>query len=180
MKSRGRPLAIYALTSLIASVVAPICIVPGGPLHAQTASKFGTRSPRVCSEIKTKPTPEQAATLIQCNQETMGPRDITLLENVRVQMGSSQPYNSRTHSHLTGVDTTSQVYLLRGSYTWYHCDPESVIPAIKSDNRGKNCFYVNSSAAEGYCYQTTFGDWNCYLHDDVHNEQVRDQPPPRS
>jgi hypothetical protein len=168
------------LAAIIASVVTTICILPAGPLHAQTAPNFGTRSPRVCNDIKVKPTPEQAAALVQCRQEHTGVRDITLLENVQIQMGGPQPYNYRAHSHLTAADTTSQVYPLRGSYVWYHCDAESVIPAIKSDNRGKNCSYVNKSSATGFCWKTTFDNWDCTILDTEHNDPVMYQPPPRS
>jgi hypothetical protein len=173
MKSRGLPLAICALGTLVA-------ISAASHAYAQSTPNFGTRSPRVCNDIKVKPTPEQAAELVQCHQEYKGARNITLLENVQIQMGGPQPYNYRAHSQLTGVDTTSQVYPLRGSYVLYGCDAESVNPVIHSDNREKNCSYVNKSSATGYCWKTTFGNWDCSIVDIEHNDPVLNQPPPRS
>ena len=167
------PLAFSAAVVLIAGASA-------SPVNAQSEPRFGTRSVRTCAPVKAKPTVVQAAALIQCHQEHKSSSEIVLLTDVRVEMGGSQPYNYHAHSHLTAVDTTSQVYPIRGSYTWYDCGVIAVYPAIHSDNRGKNCITSLAPAGKGFCWLTTFGSWDCVLNDVDHHDIQKDQPPPRS
>ena len=145
----------------------------------ETESRFGTRAPRVCAEMRNAPSSAEAAALIQCRQEDIRTRDIVLLENLVVQIGAPQPYAYNAHSRLTGVDTTSQVYPIRGRFRRYSCDVVQVIAVLNSDNHGKNCSYVDKTAAEGFCWKTTFGSWECNMDDISHNDPVMEQPPPR-
>ena len=103
--------------------------------------------------------------------------DMMLIENVDVQVGGPEPYNFNAHSRLTAIDTTSEVYPIRGSYIYYDCRRVAVY--IGSDNTGKNCHSVARPTATGYCWATTFGNWDCFMIDDYHNEVVEDQPPPQ-
>lgn len=143
---------------------------------AQTQERFNTRAPRTCAEVRGVPDNAQAVALIQCHQEGIRTRDILLLENVTVQIGAAQPYNSR--NPLTAADTASRVYPIRGSFRRYSCDVVQVIPAINSDNRGKNCSYIDKTSAEGYCWRTTFSTWDCNMDETTHNDPVLNQPPP--
>lgn len=123
----------------------------------QKVERFGTRPPRVCGEVKAKPTPDQAAALVQCRTETMSEGEIYLLEKVQVQMGSGQPYNQKAHVFLTAVDTTAKVFPIRGSLTSYRC------VRTKDGGVGTNCVTVAGPNAQGYCWPTTFGTWDCIL-----------------
>lgn len=124
---------------------------------AQAEPQFGTRSVHVCSKQTSLPSPAQAAALLQCNAEVKEATNITLWENVRVEIGGAQPYNFNAHSRLTGVDTAAKVYPIRGSYLYWNCD------TISSYNRGANCHSVDFRNATGYCWPTTFGDWQCAM-----------------
>ena len=157
--------------ALAAATIIFLCSAGSAPLFAQTVERFGTRSPRVCADIKSKPSPEQAAALIQCRTETMSEGQIYLLEKVRVQIGAAQAYNERTHAFLTGVDTTSKVYPIRGSLTSYTC------VRIKDGGKGTNCVTVAGPNAQGYCWPTTFGTWDC-IFSGPDSDPVPNQPPP--
>jgi len=146
---------------------------------AQAEPTFGTRAIRICASVNSKPTPAQAATLVQCHLENKSAREIYLLERVVVQMGGSQAYNYPAHHLLTSINTETRPSPIRGSYITYNCNKISVIPAINSDNRGKNCFTVNKPAATGYCWQTTFGNWDCVMGDSNSTDPVQDQAPPK-
>ena len=148
-------------------------------VRAQAEPKFGTRAIRTCAAVNSKPTPEQAAALVQCHLESKSVRDIYLLERVVVQMGGSQAYNYPAHHLLTSINTESRPYPIRGSYVRYDCNAISVIPAIKSDNRGKNCSTVNQPGATGYCWQTTFGNWDCVMGDANSIDGLSEQAPPK-
>ena len=148
-----------------------VLIAASTNLSAQTVARFGTRAPRVCAEVRSKPTPEQAAALIQCRVETMSEGEIYLLEQVRVQMGSAQSYNEKTHVFLTGVDTTAKVYPIRGSQTSYRCI------RTKDGGVGTNCVTVAGPNAQGYCWPTTFGTWDC-IFSGPDSTPVPNQPPP--
>ena len=147
--------------------------------RAQAEPTFGTRAVRTCAQVNSKPTPAQAAALVQCHLEHSSVREIYLLERVAVQMGGSQAYNFPAHHLLTSINTESRPYPIRGSYATYDCSRISVIAEINSDNRGKNCVTVNKPAATGYCWQTTFGNWDCVMGDANSNDPVQNQAPPK-
>lgn len=132
-------------------------IVTAASAFAQNVERFGTRPPRVCAEVRVKPTPEQAAALVQCRTEAVSEGQIYLLEKVRVQMGSAQAYNERTHVFLTGVDTTAKVFPIRGSLTAYRC------VRTKDGGVGTNCVTTAGPNVQGFCWPTTFGTWDCIL-----------------
>lgn len=166
-------------TFALSIAIALASIATDTAVFAQSDAVFGTRNIQVCSPVTSKPSLEEAAKLVQCGRESKTARDMVLLENVHVQMGGGQPYNFQAHSRLTGVDTTSEIYPIRGSYTYFDCSRISVMPIIHSDNTGKNCFSVSQPNATGYCWQTTFGDWQCSMIDTTHNDVVENQPPPQ-
>ena len=148
------------------------------PAAADSQDRFGTREPYVCDDFTDPPDAEDAASLVQCNQEVIETRSIRLLTNVVVHVGSPQPYNSRTHSSLNDADAVTPVYPIRGSFRRYNCDVVQVNAALNWDNHGKNCSYVDKTAASGFCWKTTFGTWSCYMDDNAHNDNVMEQPPP--
>jgi hypothetical protein len=154
-------------------------VLAAASAQAQPEPTFGTRAIRTCAQVNSKPTVEQAAALVQCHLENKSVREIYLLEHVVVQMGGSQAYNYPAHHLLTSINTETRPYPIRGSYITYDCSKISVIPAINSDNRGKNCFTVNKPAATGYCWQTTFGNWDCVMGDANSTDPVQNQAPPK-
>ena len=141
------------------------------PAFAQFVPRFETRSPRTCTPVGAKPSPEQAAALLQCRSESITEGEVSLWEKVRVQIGGPQAYNERTHAFLTSVDTTAKVYPIQGSYISYRCI------RIKDSEKGKNCVTVTQPTASGFCWPTTFGTWDCVMSGS-RSEVVPNQPPP--
>ena len=101
----------------------------------------------------------------------MSEGEVHLLDRLSIQFGGAQPYNERTHAALTAVDTTSSIYPVRGSYTSYNCI------RTKDGGVGTNCVTSAQSNATGYCWVTTFGNWDCIISQPSSNI-VQNQPPP--
>lgn len=88
----------------------------------------------------------------------MGPK-LYLLENIQVEAGKSRPF-LETDRNFTDIDNTEPIYPIRGSYDWYVCHINEVgFPP------GKNCTLYKEPSCTGFCYKTTFGDWNCTMTD---------------
>jgi hypothetical protein len=116
---------------------------------------FGARMPRKCSPVKHVPSETEAAALIQCATEKGGEPGafdplIYLWQNVHVQMGTSRSYAYNSDSHNNSIDTTAKVYPIRVTGDQLSCTGQPTCKAAHADN------------SEGSCYQTTFGDWQCY------------------
>lgn len=101
----------------------------------------------------------------------MSEGEVYLLDQLTVELGGAQPYNERTHTYLTAVDTASSVYPLRGNYIGYNCI------RTKDGGVGTNCVTSDQSNATGYCWVTTFGNWDCIISKPLSNI-VQNQPPP--
>ncbi|WP_425147451.1 hypothetical protein [Deinococcus sp.] len=117
---------------------------------------FGARMPRKCKPVTHVPTETEAAALAQCATENGGEPGafdplIYLWQNVRVQMGKSRPYAYNADSHSTSIDTEARVYPIRVTGDQLSCTGKPTCMTRHADN------------AEGTCYKTTFGDWQCYF-----------------
>ncbi len=117
---------------------------------------FGARMPRKCKEVTHLPNEAEAAALAQCATESGGESGafrpmIYLWQNLKVQMGGSRPYAYNADSHSTSIDTEAKVYPIRVTGDQLSC------------TGAPTCLTSHADKAEGTCYKTTFGDWQCHF-----------------
>lgn len=117
---------------------------------------LGARMPRKCNPVKHVPNEAEAAALAQCAIENGGDAGafnpmIYLWQNLQVQIGGSRPYAYNSDSHSVSIDTTSEVYPIRVTGDQLSCTGQPT------------CATRHADKAEGTCYKTTFGDWQCYF-----------------
>jgi hypothetical protein len=152
---------------LLAAIVGIFLFGAGSSVFAQQGigARYGARDPRTCADTK-NPTSgaisaEQATKYVISNLEHQFGENLYLVENVKVEIGGSRPYNAYTDSGAADIDTTAPVYPIRGSFDQYQCAPISKL----YPNNGRNCTLYHMRKAEGKCYKTTFGDWCCTMLD---------------
>jgi hypothetical protein len=121
--------------------------------------KYDARAPRTCSKVTSPPSAAQAAVLVQCTMDAESYTGLGLIQDVKVDMGSSRPFVYYTDAGLAGIDLNAKVYELRGSYTGYFCN----LVSANLNGPGKNCIKSVVPKAQGWCWKTTFGDWSCKL-----------------
>jgi hypothetical protein len=143
----------------------------GPPVFSQ---KWQTRLPRECSKVTNPPNALQAAALVQCTMEYQSSQVISLMQEVKVEVGGPRPFIPEDSS-FRQIDPSSKVYPIRGSEKMYLCGP--VIENV-FHNTGKNCSYCAQTKAEGRCWKTTFGDWQCSLAGGGDGTQTQNQPGP--
>lgn len=161
MKAKSIITGFFALAALTAFVFAISAATDG------VGAKYGGRDPHTC-QSKKEPTKgaisaEQAKQYFICGVEGESSSSfswLTLVENVKVEVGKARPYQQLSDSH-PDTDTTAPLYPIRGRFTQYQCDQLSSYDR----NTGKNCAVFNNPNATGVCYKTTFGDWNCKMND---------------
>jgi hypothetical protein len=143
----------------------------GPPFFSQ---KWETRQPRECSKVTSPPTAAQAAALVQCTMEYQSSQVVSLMQDVKVEVGGARPFMAED-SAFSQIDPAGKVYPIRGSEKMYLCGPvlESVM-----HSQGKNCSYFVQSKAEGRCWKTKFGDWRCSLAGGGDGTQTQNQPGP--
>lgn len=121
--------------------------------------KYGTRDPRTCTDT-TAPTTgaitaDLAAKYLMCQREGESSNLLYLIEDAKVQVGGGINYESIKASRvLYEIDVNHPVYPIRGSYI------KNVCSRIYNENEESKCT-VETVKADGYCYKTTFGDWQC-------------------
>jgi hypothetical protein len=84
---------------------------------------------------------------------------LALIQDVKLEMGSSRPFVYYTDAGLAGIDLNAKIYELRGSYTGYFC----TLASASLNGPGQNCIRSAVPAAQGWCWKTTFGDWKCKM-----------------
>lgn len=142
--------------------------------------KYEARDPKTCADTK-KPTrgaisAAQATEYIICGKEKDEGGHLTLVENLKVQLGAATPFNRDTFGYAPDVDAKFPVYPFRASLDMYQCNEVS----DSIENRGKSCTVYVRPKATGVCVKTTFGDWRCELSGfDVGDaERKFNMPPP--
>jgi hypothetical protein len=142
-----------------------------GSLSAQPGigAKFGSRDPFVCKS-KTQPASgapsgQQLVDLIRCGSagERVYDGQLYLLENVKAEIGKGRPYVYTDYGHK--LDPSKPVYPIRGSFDKYQCTALNPKIGMKGRNPGDNCSIYPQPKAEGICYTTTFGEWDCLMQD---------------
>ncbi len=142
-------------------------------------AKYGSRDPQTCADMKAPArgaiTAALAAKYFICASEKEEGQYLYLVENVKVEVGGGIPYAAIIgHRSFPEVDVKHPVYPIRGSHTQYQCHAES-----DYYEPGKNCNRYEHRNAKGYCYKTTFGDWQCFQSElSMPNENIFSRVPP--
>jgi hypothetical protein len=136
-------------TGSAAGISGPLTILP----------EYDARAPRTCAKVTSPPSAAQAAVMVQCTMEGLSPTGLQLFQDVKLEMGAPRPFVYNTDAGLDGIDLKAQVYPLRGSYTGYFCTKwgGTLVPI------GHNCVVSVVSTAQGACWKTSFGDYQCKL-----------------
>jgi hypothetical protein len=137
--------------------------------QAGVGATYGSREPFVCNSMKEPttgaPSGQRLVDLVRCGSagERVYDRQLYLLENVKVEIGKGRPYQPTDKAHK--LDPSKPVYPIRGSYDKYQCDALNPKLGMKGRNLGDNCFVYPNPKAEGICYISTFGEWDCIMSD---------------
>jgi len=121
--------------------------------------EYNTRAPRTCVKVTSPPSVAQAAIMVQCTMDSVSATGLGLIQDVKIEMGSSRPFVYYTDAGLAGIDLNAKVYPIRGSYTGYFCS----LSSASLDPNGKNCIKSVVPVAQGWCWKSSFGDWSCKL-----------------
>jgi hypothetical protein len=96
--------------------------------------------------------------MVQCSMDALTDTGLGLVQDVKIEMGSSRPFVYQTDAGLPGIDLTAKVYPLRGSYTAYFCRLiNNMAPA------GQSCIKSPVPVSQGWCWKTSFGDYKCLM-----------------
>ena len=128
-----------------------------GPLTMKP--EYDARAPRTCAKVMNPPSAAQAAVMVQCAMDGLGPTGLQLTQDVVLEMGAPRRFVYNTDAGLAGIDVNAPVYPLRGSFTGYFCSKwgGSLVPI------GHNCVVSAVPTAQGWCWKTSFGDWSCKM-----------------
>ena len=164
---RMRPLALcfFVLTLLIP----PGCKSADGEGAGQSVAgvsgpltmlpEYNARAPRTCSSVKSPPSAALATVMVQCTMDAVSATGLGLIQDVKLDMGSSRPFVYYSDAGLAGIDLNAKVYELRGSYTGYFC----TLVSASLNPPGQNCLKSVVPSAQGWCWKTSFGDWKCKM-----------------
>src|SRR6185437_11446426 len=122
--------------------------------------EYQARAPRKCASVTKPPSVAQAAIMVQCSMDGLGSTGLSLIQDVKIEMGKPRPFVYQTDAGLAGIDLSEQVYPLRGSYTGYFCTKigGTLVPA------GHSCIRSAVPESQGWCWKTSFGDYTCKMH----------------
>jgi hypothetical protein len=161
-----RPVALYLFVLTLFSPLG--CKTAGGEGAAQSGAgisgpltmltEYQARGPRTCSKVTKPPSAAQATVLVQCTMDSLSYTGLGLIQDVKLDIGSSRPFVYWTDAGLEGIDLKADVYPLQGSYTGYFCRLISnMAPA------GQSCIKSVVPKAQGWCWKTSFGEWKCKM-----------------
>ncbi len=96
---------------------------PGSSLSgpAVMLPEYQARGPRKCSSVTKPPSVSEAAVMVQCTMESLSSFGLGLIQDVKIEMGTSRPFVYNSDAGLSGIDLNAQVHPLRGSYVDYLC-----------------------------------------------------------
>jgi hypothetical protein len=156
----GGDAGVGATAPSAAAAQSPLVQPPG-------TNRYGAREARICTD-RTAPaegaiTPELAAAYVVCDAEKVSGYYLYLVEDVRVEVGGSRPYNPNMDLNVPDIDVAFPLYSIRGGMVTYQC--VEVNPDFSNSAPGRNCNRTNQPDAKGYCYRTTFADWRCNMID---------------
>ena len=128
-----------------------------GPLTMQP--DYNTRAPRTCAKVTNPPSAAQAAVMVQCNMDSLSATGLSLIQDVKLDLGAPRAFVYYSDAGLAGVDLNAKIYPLRGSYTGYFC----TLSSASLNPGGQNCLKSVVPVAQGWCWKSSFGDWACKL-----------------
>ncbi len=164
-QTQGNTVEEESAMMVFTPTTAPVRANTTQPVQALTGvgAAYGARNPRTCANTKAPVSgplsAQQAMQYVICGYERESNiiyLSLNLLDNIKLELGSSRPYQPRTDSY-PDIDVRSPIYPIRGSYTTYTIDKLY----SNGENRGKNCDIYQNRPFTGVCYRTTFGDWSC-------------------
>lgn len=126
------------------------------------ATPYGTRLPHTCGSLKGPLTPALAKEAFICRSEHVSGDMMYLVEQVNIQLGGNTPY-TRVWGGFEGWDGHTPLRALRGAYVGYQCARQDADPHSRFYNYGRNCNRYDYRSGTGFCWRTTFGDWQCSL-----------------
>jgi len=184
MRPFARPLNL-ALCLIAFTSFAPLgCNSAGGQGSGSGSSLSGpltmlpdyqARAPRTCTSVTKPPSLAQASVMVQCSSDQLSALGLSLLQDVKIEMGTSRPFVYQTDAGLPGIDLTAKVYPLRGSYTSYFCRAiNNMSPA------GKSCIRSAVPTAQGWCWKTSFGDYKCLMQGGIVPKAEQGMPAPQA
>lgn len=137
------------------------------PKETTKTNKYGTRDAQTCKDKKAPSggaiTAALAAKYVICEREKVSGPYLYLVENVKVEVGGSRPYNPNMDLNVPEINVRFPLYPIRGGLVSYQC--YEVNPNFTVSAPGKNCNRTNEPEAKGFCYKTTFGEWRCHMAD---------------
>lgn len=167
-KNLNWPTGVLAAIAAVACIFAADSTASAQRENSKVGERYGAREPRTCDDTKAPAkgaiTADLAAKYLNCQKEGIRSGNLYLVENLKVEaVGGGLPYAAiMGHRSLPAVDVNHPVYPIRGSFLEYSCrDPVSEYVGPPNTH----CTTYNHSKAEGYCYKTTFGDWQCQMGD---------------
>jgi hypothetical protein len=154
------------------------------PKGNSTGAKYGTREPRTCADRTAPahgaPSAAQATQYAICELEQGNGKDpLSLVTNMKVQVASvSHPPNLMTQELTAGnIAPGEPIWDIRGSFTSYRCFALSSLIASNDFARTHNCWVNEQTAATGYCWKNTFGEWRCGMIGSNINWKTNTLPP---
>ena len=133
------------------------------PLGDGVGAQFGTREPVTCMSRNGPLTDATARQYFICDAEGESAGIMYLVTDVTIHLSRPRAFNFNLDSSKNGIDTSQQVYDVRGSYNKYLCNKPT---AIDNDfSRTHNCSLYDEPHAEGSCYKDTFDEWHCLMTD---------------
>ncbi|HTD28760.1 MAG TPA: hypothetical protein VK660_05175 [Xanthomonadaceae bacterium] len=133
--------------------------------------EYQARAPRKCASVTQQPSSAQATIMVQCSMDGLTATGLGLIQDVKLEMGASRPFNNWSDLGLSGIDSNAKVVPLRGSYTGYFCGLVGTAPA------GHTCLKSVVPVAEGWCWRTSFGDYKCKMQGSAPNMESGMPPP---
>ncbi len=171
---------IYHSKLLVAAGLALLGLAALVPrMQAQSGAPYGTRDPITCQPYTANSmTQAMAAKLFQCFNEQVTGSYVYLITDLSLQLGG--PRKALSSDSYRDLDPNAMIYPIRGSFTRYQCAKVFNIDATHT-NVGTNCTAFPQPKAEGTCYRTTFGDWQCKMFDRVTDSTsaTTHVPPPK-
>ncbi|HYE00028.1 MAG TPA: hypothetical protein VEH84_11645 [Alphaproteobacteria bacterium] len=147
--------------------------------EAGPGAAYNARDPVECEALtgEAPPTPEQAARNIRCQREVeTATEELWLMENVKVQLGKPVPYITMYNViRMEAADVDKPVHPIRGSWTWSVCRQPRNLDA--GHDPALNCRETDVKDAVGGCWQTTFGDWRCWMNGTMAATREKTAPP---
>jgi hypothetical protein len=72
--------------------------------------QYQARAPRICTTVVKAPSASQAAVMVQCSMDGLADTGLTLIQDVKIEMGAPRPFVYRTDAGLAGIDLYAKAH----------------------------------------------------------------------